>query len=502
VNPTINNYNQRIINNQQTNFNKGVVNYTKNGQLNKAEFMALTRYDQETRELEGKYMKDGELSFQERQALENRNKYNQKILKLYSRGDYNPVSKGPQNDIERRMDNQLSRTYDGLKDGSLTRNEGYSSLDYQGETATLHGKYKATPDGFWNKIMGRGTFTGGERRAINNRLNYSNRQLYNMKNNWARDWGSPDQANLFQPKYAPHYHGGRPPYRPIGQVGVQNYRPPVNFPSPSLPPMYTSGCGSNYGMPGFSGGMPPYMSQLCQGLFSGMGMGAMMGMGGYGMMGMMGMGFMMGGMMPMNMRPFRMMSCRSPLQMSGPHSSACGMAVNDKNMITTRGGYQITYKGTDVIMKDPKTGKWTKVWGDPHVKTSDGDNFDWKKKTATFVLPDGTKMTMNAENKDGVVKGLDVYDPLTNQHVHGDEGQYKSLSYDAFQHDRANTDGQVFGFKGGSMDDVAYLDYSRGNGFSWHELNGSYGENYGGGGKFWNPSVAKNQSGYVPFFYT
>jgi hypothetical protein len=132
-----------------------------------SEYMALAKYDQETREMEGKFLKDGNMSWQERQILEQRNKYNERMMSLYSRGDFNPVTKGPENEIEARMQNQLSRTYDGITDGSLTEGEAAHTLNYQGETATKYGKMQASPNGFHNWIQEPSTFTAGERLALN-----------------------------------------------------------------------------------------------------------------------------------------------------------------------------------------------------------------------------------------------------------------------------------------------------------------------------------------------
>jgi len=290
----INMINQGAVNRQQGIFTNRLVDGTKSGQLNKSEYMALANYDQDTREMEGKFLKDGNISWQERQILEQRNKYNERMLSLYSRGEFNPMTQGPQNEIEARMQNQLSRTYDGITDGSLTRGEAVNTLNYQGETATKYGKMQASPNGFTNWITGTSTFTAGERFALNNRLNNSSQQIFNMRHNWASDWGAPQNVTHFQPHYGTNVHGG-------GMPSFPSYTPPVNFPS-YPPPSMIGGQPPYY--PGFpSGGCPPYLSPFTQQLFNTMAMGMMMGM-----MGGMGFGMpleMMFGGMPMAM-PFFM----------------------------------------------------------------------------------------------------------------------------------------------------------------------------------------------------
>jgi len=76
----------------------------------------------------------------------------------------------------------------------------------------------------------------------------------------------------------------------------------------------------------------------------------------------------------------------------------------------TKGGWNVNVDGTTIKLTDPSGKKTTKIWGDPHVKEADGSNWDWSSKTATFLLPDGTKITMNADSPLGVVKKTSIYD--------------------------------------------------------------------------------------------
>jgi hypothetical protein len=61
--------------------------------------------------------------------------------------------------------------------------------------------------------------------------------------------------------------------------------------------------------------------------------------------------------------------------------------------ITTPGGYKIEMVGQFDWKITGPDGKSTLIWGDPHVKESDGGNWDFKRDS-TFVLGDGTKINV------------------------------------------------------------------------------------------------------------
>jgi len=58
------------------------------------------------------------------------------------------------------------------------------------------------------------------------------------------------------------------------------------------------------------------------------------------------------------------------------------------------GRFKIEASKDAIKVFDEKTGKWTKVWGDPHLETSDGDKTDFHNRPVTLNLPDGTKITL------------------------------------------------------------------------------------------------------------
>src|SRR5262249_2948140 len=65
--------------------------------------------------------------------------------------------------------------------------------------------------------------------------------------------------------------------------------------------------------------------------------------------------------------------------------------------ITTAGGYKIKATGKDeqLVFTTPE-GKKIDIWGDPHVKTSDGTEFQFKDDS-TIQLKDGTVVALDAE---------------------------------------------------------------------------------------------------------
>jgi len=229
--------------------------------------------------------------------------------------------------------------------------------------------------------------------------------------------------------------------------------------------------------PMFGGGMFPGADQLMQ-CMGAMGNYGMLGMGMMGMPGMAGMmlGGMMGGliggaisrgMMGMMGRMMGMGGMMGMGQAQKLHGGMGGLRMQG-NTVTTPGGYSISYSGSTVNIKGMgqqigggsfamagatpfgsfamaaqmpgyKTQGETKVWGDPHVDQSNGQRWDWKDKTMSFNLPDGTKITMNAESANGEVKSIDIYNG--NEHIHGEGGKFTGGGYDGYMADAMQADG-------------------------------------------------------------
>ena len=272
--------------------------------------------------------------------------------------------------------------------------------------------------------------------------------------------------------------------------------------------------GMNGGMPDMSGmngmgGMPSMGG--CSGMGNGMpGMGDQSSMMMGAMMGMM-MGSMLSGFMG-NIGPSGNFCCPPPQQnmntgMANPASMANGPRPMGRgglriegDKVMTPGGYSVAYKGTDVTiegmnnknkgqektqnqkqggtsaafaysgpngsfaaafssgggmgmeqMGGPQATGKTRVWGDPHVEEGDGQKWDWKDKTMSFNLPDGTKVTMNAESANGTVQSVDVYNG--NDHVSGSGGQWQGdMKSDGMRADAQQADGtSVFAGRNGDV---------------------------------------------------
>jgi hypothetical protein len=113
---------------------------------------------------------------------------------------------------------------------------------------------------------------------------------------------------------------------------------------------------------------------------------------------------------------------------------------------TSRGGWKVNVNGTTITLTDPSGEKTTKIWGDPHVKEADGSNWDWSSKTATFLLPDGTKITMNADSPNGVVKNTSIYEGGQQVQINNANNTFEA-SYDplkTYQADAAQADGKTY----------------------------------------------------------
>jgi hypothetical protein len=236
-------------------------------------------------------------------------------------------------------------------------------------------------------------------------------------------------------------------------------------------PMNMGGMLPGY-MPGFNpmfgGGMFPGSDQLMQNMGM-MGNYGMLGMGMMGMPGMAGMmlGGMMGGLIGGAISKGMMGGMMGMGRAQQLHGGMGGLKLQG-NEVTTPGGYKISYSGTTVNisgmgkvgggsfamagatpfgsfamagqMPGRETTGNTKIWGDPHVDQSNGKTWDWKEKSMSFNLPDGTKITMNAESANGVVKSVDVYNG--NEHVHGEGGSFQGSSYDGYMADAMQADGE------------------------------------------------------------
>ena len=224
----------------------------------------------------------------------------------------------------------------------------------------------------------------------------------------------------------------------VGDAFKPKHRPPRH--APHYPPMM----GGGYGMMGGMGmGMP------MGGMMGGMGMGMPMGgmMGGMGMMGMnMGMGGMSMGMMMQSPGMFGGFGCcmgrgmygGSQMGQMGYGRSMQGGQLQQKGAgkpitYNTSGGYKVNVNGHTVTITDPSGKNTVKHWGDPHENVNGKTIKDWEGKTRSLVLGDGTKITMNADSPQGVIKNMSIYDQNQAINIDNNKNQVTGVSFNPMQ---------------------------------------------------------------------
>ena len=131
--------------------------------------------------------------------------------------------------------------------------------------------------------------------------------------------------------------------------------------------------------------------------------------------------------------------------------SALDVNRNDAGMITVRtlDGYSVRAEGRDEAwMITGPDGKTTRIWGDPHVTESDGDKWDFlrrstfmfgKNKATVEVVPAGNGQTLSAR--------LTVYSDRERVTIDGIEKNRPSIvaaSSDGLEHDASLADGDIY----------------------------------------------------------
>lgn len=100
---------------------------------------------------------------------------------------------------------------------------------------------------------------------------------------------------------------------------------------------------------------------------------------------------------------------------------------------TTHGGYKVNVNGTTVTITDP-SGKHTVTHsGDPHEYVDGKHVKDWDEKTRTMILEDGTRVTMNATSKDGLITDTTIYDGAQEIKINNQNTTVSSVSFDPYK---------------------------------------------------------------------
>lgn len=144
---------------------------------------------------------------------------------------------------------------------------------------------------------------------------------------------------------------------------------------------------------------------------------------------------------------------------------------------TTSGGYKVKVNKHTILVTDPSGKKTLKTWGDPHMNLINNENgkrsekhiTDWQKKDYTLMLPDGTKITMHANNPKGVTNTMSIYDRNQAIQIDNRKNSVTHRSFDArtrWQMDAREADGQTAFFGVDRHGDAIYNNlYFQGNDF-------------------------------------
>ncbi|MCA8971293.1 MAG: DUF1521 domain-containing protein [Planctomycetes bacterium] len=132
----------------------------------------------------------------------------------------------------------------------------------------------------------------------------------------------------------------------------------------------------------------------------------------------------------------------------------------DGNKIQTP-RYEITVTKDEIIIRDKTNDTTSRIWGDPHLWTGDGNKYDFHEDNLTIDLKDGTKLTVvpTAKDENGaawidelhVMNGSDAYKAAG---VHSKEGpQFTDFEGRARELDESEVDGSVIE-AGDEVDDL------------------------------------------------
>ncbi|MFL5346214.1 MAG: DUF1521 domain-containing protein [Hyalangium sp.] len=125
------------------------------------------------------------------------------------------------------------------------------------------------------------------------------------------------------------------------------------------------------------------------------------------------------------------------------------LSADDKGVITTPGGYKIEATEKFNWKITGPDGKSTEVWGDPHVKESDGGEWQFKKNS-TMVLPDGTRINISCKpygNGATVTGDLDIIAGNERVQINGidqGKGRVSDLTHDGYNYMNQNEGRDVF----------------------------------------------------------
>jgi Domain of Unknown Function (DUF1521) len=150
--------------------------------------------------------------------------------------------------------------------------------------------------------------------------------------------------------------------------------------------------------------------------------------------------------------------CRTispPVREDRCHPTGTLKVDQESGVITTPGGYKIEQIGQYEWKITGQDGKWTRIWGDPHVQEGDrsGEATAWDfKRDSTFVLPDGTRINVTTKpfNEMTVTSQLEVIngnDRVLVTDIDKGKGKVGDITHDGLAHtsDRCGRDLFIMG---------------------------------------------------------
>ena len=130
------------------------------------------------------------------------------------------------------------------------------------------------------------------------------------------------------------------------------------------------------------------------------------------------------------------------MRLSEPRERPSYLRFSGSQIVRTPDGYTVEMQAPEVIIHGREGQCITRIWGDPHVDEGGEGTSEWHfGQDSTFILPDGTKISLDTEpNSAGewYVVGVDVTLGATRFH-HGVGGS-AGMATDGLEWDRAHAD--------------------------------------------------------------
>jgi hypothetical protein len=169
----------------------------KNGDLNKDEFKSLMDFRNETLRMQAEYQKSG-ISEEEAAMLKSREEEFQRRYDGFVKGDLHPevIAGGLTGDgkglrdaeIDRRMQEQADRMYDGMRNGSISYHEAKILMGEQKEASWVRGIFDRGDQSGALGTYGKGTgLDSTEKSILNSMLDRSSRDIWGARNNLVSD---------------------------------------------------------------------------------------------------------------------------------------------------------------------------------------------------------------------------------------------------------------------------------------------------------------------------